>query len=111
MHDEEDEYIKHLVDIGYFKREYDELGRVGYRPTDKMYQEHPEMGQAFDSMIGNTLYSLWEKGFVEIEILDNGMNVYPLPDPSKFDEIDSLDEIERDILKLIQRHVSEEENG
>lgn len=111
MDEEDRELMESLVKTGDFEAYTDPLGKRRYRPTDLFYQRYPEAGEMWNAMIGETLFSLWSKGFLEIEFLEDGeMAVYPMPDPSKFDEINDLDEFERDILASIETMIAEGTN-
>jgi hypothetical protein len=107
MNSEEQEVMDQLVSNGDFQLHIDELGRRRYRPTAQFYNRYPDAGKMWDGMIGEAITSLWMKGFIEVEVLDEGFAIQPLPDPSKFGEIDTLDPFERDILTSIQIMIAE----
>ena len=107
----DDEVLDKLVEDGFFELHVDTYGRNQYRPTQRFYDKYPQAGKLWDAMIGEAIYSLWSKGFVEIEFFDEGLAIEPLPDESKLAEIDSLDDFERGILSSIQYMITEADNG
>lgn len=99
------------VEHGYLEECVDELGKVRYRVTNKMYEERPDVAREWEGLVSKTIFSLWDKGFIEIDFLEGGTVIYPLPDPAKFEEIDTLSPIERDVLIHIQANSKEVDDG
>lgn len=106
MNDEE--IPQKFIDQGYFEVELNEFGEKRYKATDKLYEDYPEVGEEWDHMIGDAVFSLWNKGFIEINFTNDGLMMHPLPDTEKFNEIDTLNSIEREILASIQYLTSEQ---
>jgi hypothetical protein len=101
--------LNHLIDEGYLQLSHDQLGREEYFITEKMERERPDIVEAFQRIVANAMDSLLDKGFISVEWSGNSCTVHPLPDLGKFDELDSLTDVERDILRMLQQNEMRDE--
>lgn len=100
--------MRMLIEDGILIEQHDEYGRSMYTPTQKFYDEYPDAAKEWDAAISSAIFSLWQKGFVELEFADNGFYIELTKSALDFNLVESLDEFESGILRSISYMLMEE---
>lgn len=79
-YDDDEEFFLDLLENGYIEMVmFDErTGEPVYKMTKKMIEEFPEVFQEHMSFTNELVFSVWQKGFLEVTMLDDGSwNILP----------------------------------
>lgn len=80
-----------------------ETGELLYTFTDKLKTVHPELHKESQNMINNQIMMLWEKGFVNIDLLAENPIVTPTIKAFDENEINKLSKSDAYTLKEVLR--------
>ncbi len=106
----EDEFMEHLILSGALEVAAIDMDNNEplYRFTDKLKDVAPELQKDMFTYFYTDVMTLWEHGFVEVD-LDSDDPVVSLTDKAlNSDEVNSLDKQEKSTLKEIIRILNEE---
>jgi hypothetical protein len=70
----EDERVDWMLKNGYLVEMTTPTGSR-FAITDKYREDFPEMGQAWDDLVAVTVNDLWQKGLLEVTVVDEEMRL------------------------------------
>ncbi len=105
----EDEIIDSLILNGglEFAGVDEETGEALYRPTSILEQIDPKLSKDMSSYFSGTTMSLWQKGFIDMDVTKEDPLVKLADKSFDIDAINLLDKEERIVIKEIIRVLSE----
>lgn len=100
----EENMLIELLDKGAVKfNGFDENGEALYQFTDKLKDVNPELYAMHNQMLNVEVMTLWEKGFVEMNLFEDNPTVKLSKKAFNVDEVNKLDDTLRSFLKEIKR--------
>lgn len=104
----EEQMLLELIDKGAVKfNGFDENGEAIYQFTEKLKDINPELYALHNQMLNTEIMTLWEKGFVDMDLFDDNPTVRLTKKAFDENEIDVLNEHMQGFLKEIKRIYSE----
>ena len=106
----EQDKVLSMLENGYLDEEIDSFGEKRYRVNQKFRDEQPELAKEFDTLVDHTVISLWQNGWIDIEIEPEGAFEVSLGDVTmravnghepELSKVAELTAIERAILSSI----------
>lgn len=84
-----------------------ETGGFVYNFTPKLQENNPELFQSVMSIFYSIVLQLWERGYVDIDIDEEDPMITLTDKGESLEGIDSLDRMQREVLKSIVKHFNE----
>ena len=84
-----------------------ETGSFVYNFTPKLQENNPELFESVMSIFYSIVLQLWERGYVDIDLEDEDPMITLTDKGDNLEDLDSLDRMQREVLKSIVKHFNE----
>lgn len=100
----EEQILLELIDKGAVKfNGFDENGEAVYQFTEKLKEINPELYALHNQMLNTEIMTLWENGFVDMDLFEDNPTVKLTPKAFDKNEISKLNDHMQGFLKEIKR--------